>query len=156
MPQSKHINYYGFLGLFVALATVSSYFLIKEKGCSVEAYENLQVIHLVGAVCGIILFALGFFNIAGILYDIKIVFFLVIIAIAVIGCAMFWGTYIAFANPCKSAIGGIFTDVAGKLGYKEGSNAFQAEDGYNIGVVILDILAGLMLLSTASAFGKRL
>jgi len=62
---------------------------------------------------------------------------------------MFWGAYIAFSQPCTGTVLGINTAIFDK-------NAFQAEDGHNIAVLILDVIAGLMLFSIGGAFGKRL
>jgi len=152
MPQSKHLNYYGMLGLFVALASLASFFILKNKDCSVlagEDYPKLEIIQITGTICGGVLFLLSFFNIAGILYDIKILFFAAIVAILIVGGVMFWGAYIAFTQPCTESILGINAAVFEK-------NAFKAEDGHNIAVFVLDIIAGLMLFSIGGTFGKRL
>ena len=63
---------------------------------------------------------------------------------------MFWGAFIAFSEPCTdSGIFGINSSVFEK-------NAFKAEDGHNIAVLVLDVLAGMMLTSIGFTFGKRL
>jgi len=153
MPQSKHLNYYGFLGLFVALAALASFFLIRSKNCTIltgSDYDNLEPIHITGIITGGVLFLLGFFNIAGVLYDIKIIFFAVIVAILIVGGVLFWGAYIAFTNPCvDSGVFGINKSVFDK-------NAFDANDGHNIGVFVLDIIGGLLLFSIGFTFAKRL
>ncbi|OTF79929.1 hypothetical protein BLA29_010169 [Euroglyphus maynei] len=151
MPSSKHLNYYGFLGLFVCLATAASFFILKNADCNIgssQNYDKLSPIQIAGIITGAILFILAFFNIANVLYDIKIVFFLVVIAILGVAGVMFWGAYIAFSEPCKS-FAGINTSLFSK-------NAFEAEDGNNIAVMFLDIIAGLMLCSVGFTFAKRL
>jgi hypothetical protein len=152
MPQSKHLNYYGMLGLFVALASLASFFILKNKDCTIgtgEDYPKLEIIQITGTICGGVLFLLSFFNIAGILYDIKIIFFAAIVAILIVGGVMFWGAYIAFSQPCVGSILGINAALFEK-------NAFKAEDGHNIAILVLDIVAGLMLFSIGFTFGKRL
>jgi len=152
MPQSKHLNYYGFLGLFVALASVASFFILKNKECSVltgDEYPKLEIIQITGTIAGVVLFLLSFFNIAGILYDIKILFFAAIVAILIIAGVMFWGAFIAFSEPCVGTLFGINSSVFEK-------NAFKAEDGGNIAILVLDVLAGMMLTSIGFTFGKRL
>jgi uncharacterized membrane protein YjjP (DUF1212 family) len=152
MPQSKHLNYYGMLGLFVALASLASFFILKDKNCTIgagEDYQKLEIIQITGTICGGVLFLLSFFNIAGILYDIKILFFAAIVAILIIGGVMFWGAYVAFSEPCTELILGINAALFEK-------NAFKAEDGHNIAVFVLDIVAGMMLFSIGFTFGKRL
>jgi len=152
MPQSKHLNYYGFLGLFVALASVASFFILKNKDCTIltgDDYPKLEIIQITGTITGGVLFILSFFNIAGILYDIKILFFAAIVAILVIAGVMFWGAFVAFSEPCKELFLGINSSVFDK-------NAFKAEDGANIAIMVLDALAGLMLSSIGFTFGKRL
>lgn len=153
MPNSKHLNYYGFLGLFVLLVTVASFFILRDADCTLlsqKNYDKLEPIQIAGAITGGILFLLSFFNIANVLYDIKIVFFIVVIAILGVAGVMFWGAYIAFTEPCVSGLGiGFNTSVFSK-------NAFDAEDGHNIAVMVLDVLAGLMLLSIGGTFAKRL
>lgn len=55
-------------------------FLSFNCQCSFQDINLITFVfarHLVGAATGIILFALGFLNIAGILYDIRILFFVV-------------------------------------------------------------------------------
>jgi len=152
MPQSKHLNYYGFLGLFVALASLASYFILKDKDCKFltgDEFPKLEAIQIAGTICGGVLFLLSFFNIAGVLYDIKVVFFAVIVAILIVGGVMFWGAFIAFSEPCVESIFGINSAVFDK-------NAFKAEDGHNIAVLVLDAIAGMMLFSIGFTFGKRL
>ncbi|CAG2107427.1 unnamed protein product [Medioppia subpectinata] len=153
MPQNKHLNYYGFLGLFVALASVASFFILKNKDCTIltgDDYPKLEIIQITGTITGSVLFLLSFFNIAGILYDIKILFFAAIVAILIISGVMFWGAFVAFSEPCTSFLGlGINSSVFEK-------NAFKAEDGHNIAIMVLDVLAGLMLSSIGFTFGKRL
>lgn len=151
MPQSKHLNYYGVLGLFVCLATTASFFILRNADCGIgagENYDKLQPIQIAGMITGGILFILAFFNIANILYDIKIVFFLVVIAILGVAGVLFWGAYIAFSQPCTS-FAGLNTSVLSK-------NAFDAEDTNHIIVMFLDILGGLMLCSMGFTFAKRL
>lgn len=153
MPQSKHLNYYGFLGLFVALASVASFFILKSKDCTYltgDDYPKLEIIQITGTIAGAVLFILSFFNIAGVLYDIKILFFAAIVAILIIAGVMFWGAFIAFSEPCTdSGIFGLNSSVFEK-------NSFKAEDGHNIAVLVLDVLAGMMLTSIGFTFGKRL
>ncbi|KAF7491629.1 hypothetical protein SSS_07793 [Sarcoptes scabiei] len=151
MPQSKHLNYYGFLGLFVCLAAVASFFILRNADCSIgsgQNYDKLQPIQIAGIITGAVLFILAFFNIANVLYDIKIIFFLVVIAILGVAGVLFWGAYIAFTEPCKG-FAGLNTSIFSK-------NAFEAEDGNNIAVMFLDIIAGLMLCSVGFTFAKRL
>jgi len=152
MPStSRHLNYYGFLALFVCLMTIAGFFILRDANCNIltqKNYDKLEPIQIAGAVTGGVLFLLSFFNIANILWDIKIVFFVVIVAILVMSGIMFWAAYIAFVEPCVSGFG-FNTSLFSR-------NAFEAEDGHNIAVFILDLLAGLMLLSIGATFAKRL
>jgi hypothetical protein len=59
------------------------------------------------------------------------------------------GAYVAFSEPCTELILGINAALFEK-------NAFKAEDGHNIAVFVLDIVAGMMLFSIGFTFGKRL
>ncbi|XP_054164385.1 uncharacterized protein LOC128962080 [Oppia nitens] len=153
MPQSKHLNYYGFLGLFVALASVASFFILKNKDCTIGRGEDyadyLEIIQITGTITGGVLFILSFFNIAGVLYDIKILFFAAIVVILGVAGVMFWGAYIAFTEPCTGSILGINSSLFEK-------NAVNAKDGHNIAILVLDVLAGLMLTSIGFTFAKRL
>lgn len=154
MPQSKHLNYYGLSGLFVSLACLASYFILKNKDCTIftgDDYPKLEIIQIVGTVCGGVLFLLSFFNIAGVLYDIKVIFIAAILAIIAVGVVMFWGAFIAFSQPCTESILGI-----NKSAFTFEKNAFSAEDGHNIAVLILDVISGMMLFSIGLTFGKRL
>ena len=106
---------------------------MRDAACtpiSPKHYDKLEPIQIAGAITGGVLFLLSFFNIANILYDIKILFFVVIIAIIGVAGVMFWGAFIAFTEPCKAAVFGL---GAGNLLNK---NAFDAEDGHNIAVMV--------------------
>ncbi|KAH9400253.1 hypothetical protein TYRP_001814 [Tyrophagus putrescentiae] len=153
MPASKHLNYYGFLGLFVLLVSVASYFILNNANCTpatMDHYDKLKPIQIAGGVTGAVLFLLSFFNIANVLYDIKILFFVVVVAIIGVSGVMFWGAFIAFSEPCTAKLIGIgFGGLVNK-------NAFEAEDKHNIAVMVLDVVAGLMLLSIGGTFAKRL
>lgn len=148
MPTSERLNYYGFSGLIAALLSLASYFILKSKDCTIEGndYDKLAVIQITGCVCGAVIFLLSFFNIAGKLYDIKVIFIAVVVAIIIVSGVLFWGVYIAFTEPCVLGIGQLL----------EKKNAFSAEDGHNIAIFILDIVAGLTLLSIGFTFAKRL
>jgi len=125
---------------------------LKDKNCTIgtgEDYDKLEIIQITGTIAGGVLFLLGFFNIAGVLYDIKVLFFAAIVAILIIAGVMFWGAFIAFSQPCVGTVFGINASLFDK-------NAFKAEDGHNIAVLVLDVLAGMMLTSIGFTFGKRL
>lgn len=136
------------------MATVASFFIIRDANCQVPIsgthYDKLEPIQIAGLITGGILFILSFFNIANVLYDIKIVFFVVIVAILTVAGAMFWGAYIAFSEPCDGRkLFGLNVNAFKK-------NVFDSEDGHGIAVMVLDVIAGLMLCSIGFAFGKRL
>jgi len=152
MPHSERLNYYGFSGLIAALLSIAAYFVLKNKECWVDGgdYDNLAIIQITGTVCGSVIFLLSFFNIAAKLYDIKVLFFAVVVAIIIVGGVLFWGVYIAFTQPCIQR----FKQLSSL--FDDNKNAFSAEDGHNIAIVILDIVAGLTLLSIGFTFAKRL
>lgn len=58
----------------VQAATIGAFLIIENKSCQLEIYHTLQILHIVAAISGIVLFVTSFFNIAGILRDIKILF----------------------------------------------------------------------------------
>jgi len=153
MPQSERLNYYGFSGLIAAVLSIAAYFVLKNKECWVDGgdYDNLAIIQITGTVCGSVLFLLSFFNIAAKLYDIKVLFFAVVVAIIIVGGVLLWGVYIAFSQPCIQS----FKQI-GQLFDGNNKNAFSAEDGHNIAIVILDIVAALTILSIGFTFAKRL
>ena len=127
-------------------------FVLRDDKCipvAKQHFDKLEPIQIAGAITGGVLFILSFLNIANVLYDIKIIFFLVIIAIIVMAGALFFGAYVAFTEPCVASLLGLNSALFSK-------NAFEAEDGHNIAVMVLDVIGGLMLLSIGGAFGKRL
>lgn len=152
MPASKHLTYYGSVGLLTLLVTVAAFFILRDNSCvpiGAKNYDKLEPIQIAGAIAGGVLFILSFFNIANVLYDIKIVFFAVIVVILGLAGVMVWGAYIAFTEPCVASVIGLNQSVLSK-------NAFDAEAGHNIAVMVLDILAALNLLTIGCTFAKRL
>lgn len=119
-----------------------SYFILYNAGCSplnANHYNMLKPIQIVGSFTGAIIFALSFFNIANVLYDIKILFIGVVIAIIGLSGVMFWGALIAFNEPCTAKLGNIgFSGLFNK-------NAFEAEDKHNIAVMVSDLFYVILI-----------
>lgn len=99
-----------------------------------DHYDKLKPIQIAGGVTGAVLFLLSFFNIANVLYDIKILFFVVVVAIIGVSGVMFWGAFIAFSEPCTAKL-------IGNIGFGGlvNKNAFEAEDKHNIAVMVSDL-----------------
>jgi len=157
MPSSmnKHCNAYGGLAFFTAVAAAISWLLVNQKACQLDAYNTLQLFHIAIAICGIVLFVLAFFNFAGIIYDTVILFYAAFIAILVIAVVAFYAAYVSFRNPCMSAVEGLINiDIKSAIQGKD-ANIFSAEDPAMITVFVLDLLAGLLLLSASGAFHRR-
>ena len=59
---------------------MAAFFILRDNSCvpiGAKNYDKLEPIQIAGAIAGGVLFILSFFNIANVLYDIKIVFFAV-------------------------------------------------------------------------------
>lgn len=117
--------------------SVASFFILEDASCTpvgAKHYDKLEPIQIAGGITGAVLFVLSFFNIANVLYDIKILFFVVVLAIIGVSGVMFWGAFIAFTEPCTTKLAGIgFGGLVNK-------NAFEAEDKHNIAVMVCHLL----------------
>lgn len=130
-----------------------AYFIVNSKGeeCFRD-YDKLQYFHMVGIVGGIILCICGIFNIAGLLFDIIILFYVATIVIIALGAVQAYAAWYTFPRPCMPALG--FLPFDG--GFGKDRNVFSAEDGKMIGVFILDICSSLMFLSASGNFYRRM
>lgn len=106
--------------------------------------------HYIAIIVGVVLFVLSFFDFAGILYEIKLLFVAAIIGIFASGVMMFYATYMAFHMSCKSAFNSVF-DTANLLGAK---NVIEANDQVGIIIMVLDLLGACMLISAAISFSR--
>lgn len=106
--------------------------------------------HYIAIIVGVVLFVLSFFDFASILYEVTLLFIIATIGIAASGFMMFYATYMSFHASCKSAFGSVF-DTTNLLGVK---NVIEAQDGYGIGIMVLDLLAACTLISAAISFSR--
>ena len=157
MPS--HCNSYGFSGGFAAICAGIAWYLVQEKTCKINIAnifsdqfnaDNLQMFHYIAIIVGAILFVLSFFDFAGVLYEVRLLFLFAILAILASGGAMLYATYVAFHVSCKSAFGSII-DTASLSGAK---NVIEAQDEVGISIMVLDLIAALLLISAAISFSR--
>lgn len=157
MPS--HCNSYGFSGGFAAICSAIAWYLVQERSCKVNLSnmfsdtfnaDNLQMFHYVAIIVGAILFVLSFFDFAGVLYEVRLLFVAAILAILASGGVMLYATYVAFHVSCKSALGSII-DTASLSGHK---NVIEANDEIGISIMVLDLIAALLLISAAISFSR--
>lgn len=110
-----------------------------------SAFENLQILHYIAIVVGIVLFVLSFFDFAGILYEIKLVFIAASLGLFAVACMMFYATVMAFKLACPGSVLGISLNS---------SNVFEAHDETGIAIVVLDAISALLLLGAAISFSR--
>lgn len=101
-------------------------------------------------IVGLVIFVLSFFDFAGILYDIKLLFVAAVLGIFACGGMMLYATYVAFHMSCKSAFNSVF-DTANLGGAK---NVIEANDEVGISIMVLDLIAALLLISAAISFSR--
>lgn len=106
--------------------------------------------HYIAIIVGLVIFVLSFFDFAGVLSEITLLFVLAVMGIFASGAMMLYATYMAFHMSCKSALGNVF-DTANLLGSK---NVFEAQDEVGISIMILDLIAALLLISAAISFSR--
>lgn len=106
--------------------------------------------HYIGMIVGVVLFVLSFFDFAGILYEVKLLFVAAVLGILASGAMMAYATYMAFHMSCKSAFNSVF-DTASILGAK---NVIEANDEYGITIMVLDLLCACLLISAAISFSR--
>ena len=106
--------------------------------------------HYIAAIMGAVLFVLSFFDFAGLLADITLLFVTAVIGIFASGGMMLYATYMAFHMSCKSAFNSVF-DTANLLGNK---NVIEAHDEAGITIMVLDLICALLLISAAISFSS--
>ena len=106
--------------------------------------------HYIAIIVGVVLFVLSFFDFAGILSEITLLFIAAVVGIFASGAMMLYATYMAFNMSCKSAFNNAF-DTANLLGTK---NVIEANDEVGIAIMVLDILCACMLISAAISFSR--
>lgn len=106
--------------------------------------------HYIAIIVGIVLFVLSFFDFAGILYEVTLLFVLAAIGIFTSGAMMLYATYMAFHMSCKSAFNSVF-DTANILGAK---NVIEANDEVGISIMVLDLICACLLISAAISFTR--
>lgn len=106
--------------------------------------------HYIAIIVGVVLFVLSFFDFAGILYEVTVLFLVASLALFASGAMMLYATYMAFHMSCKSALGSVF-DTANLLGAK---NVIEANDEYGIAIMVLDLLCACLLISAAISFSR--
>lgn len=110
--------------------------------------DNLQLFHYIAIITGIVIFVLSFFDFAGVLYDITLLFVAAVLGIFASGAMMLYATYVAFHMSCKGAFGGISDTISGAR------NVIQAQDEVGIAIMVLDLIAALLLISAAISFSR--
>lgn len=106
--------------------------------------------HYIAIIVGVVLFVLSFFDFAGILYEVTILFLVASLGIFASGAMMLYATYMAFHMSCKSAFNSVF-DTANLLGSK---NVIEANDEVGITIMVLDLLCACLLISAAISFSR--
>lgn len=106
--------------------------------------------HYIAIIVGVVLFVLSFFDFAGILYEVTLLFLVASIGIFASAAMMLYATYMAFHMSCKSAFNSVF-DTANLLGAK---NVIEANDEVGITIMVLDLLCACMLISAAISFSR--
>lgn len=106
--------------------------------------------HYIAMIVGVVIFVLSFFDFAGILSDIKLLFVLAVLAIFASGGMMLYATYISFHMSCKSAFNTLF-DTASLGGAR---NVIEANDEVGISIMVLDLIAAMLLISAAISFSR--
>jgi len=151
--MAKYCNSYGFTAGIAAAAMVAAFFIVQKKECQLSAYDNLQILHVVAGICGVVVFVTSFVNIAGMLHEIKLLFIAAVLVIFGIGCSMFYATYLSFVSPCVSLVSGLIPLSKDLLADKP--NVVKSEDTEMIIVTCLDLLAALLLIGAAISFQRR-
>lgn len=106
--------------------------------------------HYIAIIVGVVLFVLSFFDFAGILYEVTLLFVAASIGIFASAAMMLYATYMTFHMSCKSAFNG-FLDTASLAGAK---NVIEANDEVGIIIMVLDLLCACMLISAAISFSR--
>lgn len=99
---------------------------------------------------GVVLFVLSFFDFAGVLYEVSLLFIVAAIGIFASGAMMFYATYMAFHMHCKSAFGTFF-DTTSLSGAR---NVIEANDQVGISIFVLDLIAACLFISAAISFSR--
>jgi len=110
--------------------------------------DHLQLFHYIAIITGAVIFVLSFFDFAGILYDITLLFVAAVLAIFASGAMMLYATYVAFYMSCKSGFARLTDPISGA------TNVIQAQDEVGITIMILDLIAALLLISAAISFSR--
>lgn len=108
------------------------------------------MLHYVAIIVGVVIFVLSFFDFAGVLYEISLLFVAAVIGIFAAGAMMLYATYIAFHMSCKSAFNSVF-DTANLTGSK---NVIEAGDEIGITIMVLDLICACLLISAAISFSR--
>lgn len=106
--------------------------------------------HYIAIIVGVVIFVLSFFDFAGVLYEVTLLFILAVVGIFASGAMMLYATYMAFKMSCKSALGNIF-DTASLGG---ATNVIEAHDEIGISIMVLDLICALSLISAAISFSR--
>lgn len=117
---------------------------------SSTANEHLQMFHYIAVIVGVIIFVLSFFDFAGVLADVTLLFVMAVLGIFATSAMMLYATYMAFHMSCKSAFNSVF-DTANLLGSK---NVIEANDEVGISIMVLDLISALLLISAAISFSR--
>lgn len=113
--------------------------------------EHLQMFHYIAIIVGVVLFVLSFFDFAGILYEVTLLFVVAAIGIFASAAMMLYATYMAFHMSCKSAFNSGFDTASLFSGAK---NVIEANDEVGIVIMVLDLLCACMLISAAISFSR--
>lgn len=158
--MGNHCNSYGFSGGFAAICAAISWYLVQDRSCKINIVhvlsetfkpEHLQMFHYIAIIVGVVLFVLSFFDFAGILYEITLLFVLAAIGIFASAAMMLYATYMAFHMSCKSAFNSGFDTASLFSGAK---NVIEANDEVGIVIMVLDLLCACMLISAAISFSR--
>lgn len=89
------------------------------------------------------LFVLSFFDFAGLLSEISLVFIAAVIGIFTVAAMMFYAAYADFYMACNSLVGFITQN-----------NVIEGNDKIGITVMVLDVISALLLISAAISFSR--
>lgn len=91
---------------------------------------------------GVLLFVLSFFDFAGILYEVTLLFCAAALGIFVAGGLMLYATYMDYYLSCRG-LSSLFS-----------RNVIEAEDSLGITIMVLDLIAACLLISAAISFSR--
>lgn len=145
---------YGTHAAFAAILILVSFVLIEMRDCNWSPginLDRLQTIHICLMVFTLVFFILSLCSLADLLFRQKILFFASVLVLYSFVLVMVWMTYEAATNPCVKTLASVPIDIS----LPDGKNVFSKGDWLGIVVLLLDIAATLLMVSSASNFYRR-